>query len=238
MPTETLPELPKKYRSRDEWRAMAVALFGPNPMDWRFVCPACGHVATVADWCKHRAPEGAVAFSCVGRWSGATREAFGDGDGPCNYAGGGLIGLNPVHVIDEAGGKDLDVFQFAPLPAPKDGPFYIVDLRPDCSQKYICFWRPNNAGYAYPLSWAGRYDKSTVDANGSYYCNTNGSKRLVRFPVSCAVVESLAIKLPDAGDIDGDAGAVLKNSEKVRRKLRAAAYVPPNAVTHEAGATS
>lgn len=113
----TAPELPTKYRSRDEWRAMAVSLFGENPMDWRFVCPACGHVATVAEWCKHHAPEGAVAFSCVGRWSGAKREAFGDGEGPCNYAGGGLICVNPVHVSDPAATKDLFVFQFAPLPA-------------------------------------------------------------------------------------------------------------------------
>lgn len=236
MSDDTLQDLPTKYRSREEWRAKAVSLFGQNQLCWRFICPACKHIATVADWFEHDAPQGAVAFSCVGRWSGPKREAFGKGEGPCDYAGGGLIGLNPVHVIDAAGGKDLDVFQFAPLPAPKDGPFYIVDLRPDCSQKYICFWRPKNAGYAFPLSWAGRYDKATVDANGSYYCNTNGSKRLVRFPVSCVLVDSLAIKKPDAGDIDGDAGPVLKNSEKVRRKLRAAAYIPPNAVTREAGA--
>lgn len=81
-----------------EWHADGVRRFGPDEMAWRFVCPACGHVATTADWKAAGAPETTVAFSCVGRWAGEKREAFGDGPGPCNYAGGGLIGLNPVAV--------------------------------------------------------------------------------------------------------------------------------------------
>lgn len=110
--------------------------------------------------------------------------------------------------------------------------FFIVDIRREWRrQKYITFWRPNNAGYAYPLTWAGRYTKETVDAEGHYYCNTNGSRSLLRFPVPCEVVEAMSLTPPDAGDIDGDAGPVLKNSEKVRRKLRRHAYIPPRAVT-------
>ena len=57
------------------------------------------------------APLTAVAFSCVGRWSGSKREAFGTGEGPCNYAGGGFIGLNPVIVTD--GETENRVFEFA-----------------------------------------------------------------------------------------------------------------------------
>lgn len=108
--------------------------------------------------------------------------------------------------------------------------FFIVDIRKDWRRhKYITFWRPNNANYAWPLSWAGRYDKATIDAQGWYYCNTNGGPSLVRFPVQCEVVESMALTKPDRGDIDGNAGPVLRNSEKVRRKLRASAYIPPGA---------
>jgi len=110
--------------------------------------------------------------------------------------------------------------------------FFIVDIREQWTvQKYITFWRPNARGYTWPLTWAGRYDRQTVDAEPSYYCNTNGEKTLMRFPVPCEVVEAMALTPPDAGDIDGDKGPVLRNSQKVRRKLRAAAYLPKGAVT-------
>ncbi len=110
--------------------------------------------------------------------------------------------------------------------------FFIVDIREQWKcQKYIMFWRPNNRGYASPLSWAGRYDRETVDAGPGYYCNTNGEQILMRFPVPCEVVEAMALTPPDSGDIDDDKGLVLRNSLKVRRKLRAAAYLPQGDVT-------
>lgn len=98
----------------DEWRAEAERRFGLDPMAWRFVCPACGHVATIREWKLAGATSGEVAFSCVGRHLEAARDAFAKGDGPCNYAGGGLFKLNPVTVVDE--GREHDVFAFAPAP--------------------------------------------------------------------------------------------------------------------------
>lgn len=115
--------------------------------------------------------------------------------------------------------------------------YFIVDIRHDWrKQKYITFWRPNNSYYAWPLSLAGRYDKSVVDSEPSYYCNTNGGKSLVCFPVACEIVEAMVLTAPDSGDIYGNAGPVLRNSEKVRRKLRAEAYIPQGAVTTAVGA--
>lgn len=99
-----------------EWRAEAVALFGADQTTWRFVCPACGHVASVKDWKDAGAPVTSAAFSCVGRWSGAKREAFADGPGPCNYAGGGLFAINPVTVVDPDG-RVHHAFAFAEPPA-------------------------------------------------------------------------------------------------------------------------
>lgn len=84
--------------TRDEWHAEGQRLFGDDIMQWKFVCPACGHVASVQDWKDAGATEGAVAFSCVGRYLPVCRDAFAEGKGPCNYAGGGLIGLNPIDV--------------------------------------------------------------------------------------------------------------------------------------------
>lgn len=105
--------------------------------------------------------------------------------------------------------------------------YFIVDLRRAWrGQKYVTFWRPNNSDYAWPLSWAGRYNKSTVDAHGDYYCTTDAKGTLVRFPVPCEAIEAMQLTEPDTGDIDGNAGPVLRNVGSVRRKLRAAAYVP------------
>lgn len=109
--------------------------------------------------------------------------------------------------------------------------YYIVDVRPQWNHhRYITFWRPNNSNYAYPLSWAGRYSKETVDAEPHYYCNTNGSKKLVRFPVPCEIVEQFGNN-PEPGLIDDDAGPVVLNTKKIRRKLRRHAYIPAGAVT-------
>lgn len=84
------------YASVEEWRAEAIRRFGEDERQWRFVCPCCGHVACAADYKRAGAPSGAVGFSCVGRWLPERRAAFGEGPGPCDYAGGGFFQLNPV----------------------------------------------------------------------------------------------------------------------------------------------
>lgn len=105
------PMLP--LMTRTDWIAEGERRFGPDPMRWKFACPACGHVAAVADWKAAGAPEEAVAFSCVGRYqTNPPRAAFGGkGPGPCDYAGGGLFRLNPQPVMH--GADVLHVFAFA-----------------------------------------------------------------------------------------------------------------------------
>jgi hypothetical protein len=110
-----------------EWLAEAKRRFGDDPMAWKFVCPSCGHVASVKDWKDAGAPEGAVAFSCVGRYIGddvddkiARDKAFRNSGGPCNYAGGGLFRLNPVAVDFEEGKEPMQVFAFADVPDDKE----------------------------------------------------------------------------------------------------------------------
>lgn len=98
--------------THEEWLAEGERRFGADVANWRFVCPACGHVAAAADWKRAGASQGEVAFSCVGRRLPTCRDAFGEGPGPCNYAGGGLFQLNPVHV-ELAPGRALRVFAFA-----------------------------------------------------------------------------------------------------------------------------
>lgn len=105
--------MPQETYTREAWWAEGERRFGPNMAEWRFVCPACGHVASVADWKNAGASSGEIAFSCIGRRLPECRDAFGDGPGPCNYAGGGLFRLNPVKVISAMNGHENEVFAFA-----------------------------------------------------------------------------------------------------------------------------
>jgi hypothetical protein len=84
--------------TEEDFSRVAAERFGGDPMEWKFVCPVCGFVQSVRDYKNAGAPESAVAFSCVGRWIEGSSEAFSGNKGPCNYAGGGLIRLNPVKI--------------------------------------------------------------------------------------------------------------------------------------------
>lgn len=96
-----------------EWNAEGERRFGADRMKWQFVCPSCGHIAAVQDWKAAGAGSNCVAFSCIGRWYQNPSEAFQKDGGPCNYAGGGLIRLNPV-TVTRKDNPDIDVFAFAP----------------------------------------------------------------------------------------------------------------------------
>jgi hypothetical protein len=100
--------------------------------------------------------------------------------------------------------------------------FYICDLRLDWKRhKYVTFWRPNNANYAWPLEWSGIYDRATIEEHGSYYYGAWDSER-ERFPVPIALARHLATPTI----IDGKAVVCVKNSKRNRELLRASRYVP------------
>lgn len=104
-------------------------------------------------------------------------------------------------------------------------PFLICDLRPEWnSRPYVSFWRSNNAGYAYPLAWAGDYTEAEVATVGRYYTEWERGV-LVRFPLARAIAEPLA-GAPGRGRIDGDAGPVIVNTPDMRRHLRRFAHLP------------
>jgi hypothetical protein len=103
--------------TRDEWLAEAVRRFGPNPREWRFVCPSCGTAQSIADLEAAGASDPATQayYSCIGRWQGA-RGAFDPSRfKPCNYTNGGLFCFAPLIVIDDDG-KQVPVFAFAEAP--------------------------------------------------------------------------------------------------------------------------
>lgn len=99
----------------EEWQARARELFGEDGMDWKFVCPVCGTEQSGHNYKAVGAPSSAVGFSCIGRWIKGSHDAMtlkSKGQGPCNYAGGGLFRLNPVTVVD-LDGERHQVFAFA-----------------------------------------------------------------------------------------------------------------------------
>jgi len=95
-----------------EWIALGTQLYGEDKTNWKFKCPSCGYVATAKDWQAASAPEGAVAFSCVGRYTESRQEIGSKEGGPCNYTGGGLFKLNPIEVVFDDGSEG-SFFDFA-----------------------------------------------------------------------------------------------------------------------------
>lgn len=101
-----------------EWRAEAVRRFGPDRMNWKFVCAGCGHVQSVGDFMKlqpivTKNISQAAYQECIGRYHGGKIWADmkeGEG-GPCNYAAFGLF-HGPVDVT-MPDGSVVHVFHFA-----------------------------------------------------------------------------------------------------------------------------
>ena len=107
-------KLNNKVMTKEEWIEKAKELFGEDVMDWKFVCPSCGNIQSVGDFKQYK-DKGAKAesayFNCIGRYDGHGDVPMLSGKSPCNYSGGGLIGLNPITVTD--GDKKTHVFAFA-----------------------------------------------------------------------------------------------------------------------------
>jgi hypothetical protein len=88
--------------TKEKFYKEATRRFGTDVMNWKFVCPVCNTIISVADYKKAGASEGAIGFSCIGRYLSECQKAFGNKPvikgQPCDYTGGGLFGLNPMEV--------------------------------------------------------------------------------------------------------------------------------------------
>ena len=114
----TMPLPAKQVMTENAWRETGEKIYGKDMMRWKFKCPVCGFVQSAEDYKKAGAPESAIAFSCVGRWISGSRQAFDNtgGAGPCTYAGGGLLRLNPIKV------NGHECFDFADAEKPMANP--------------------------------------------------------------------------------------------------------------------
>lgn len=111
--------------------------------------------------------------------------------------------------------------------------FYIVSVANTTKRnRYILVWRPDNRGYTFRLSTAGRYDEANVRAHLGYYntgCNT--------IAVPTSVLDKVAVMTTPADQLDGADGPAVLNTRANWRKVIEAAIVPPQykprpAVTH------
>jgi hypothetical protein len=99
--------------------------------------------------------------------------------------------------------------------------FYVVNLSHlKSSDAYITLWRPECKGYAWPLSWAGKYAEAEIRSQLDYY---NSGENVA---VPCAVLDALAVA-PRPGDIDGDAGPVVLNTAEAWKAIKAALIATP-----------
>lgn len=106
-----------------DWQREGVELFGKDPNDWRFRCPACGHVQTRQDLLDLKIDrlliDSIVGYSCVGRWRRSRRldplvVDYGDMDqgSGCTYKGGNPWNFSPV-AVEYAPGQFRPTFEWS-----------------------------------------------------------------------------------------------------------------------------
>lgn len=86
--------------------------------------------------------------------------------------------------------------------------------------RYITLWRPQDCGYTWALSSAGRYSQDRVLSHLEYY---NSGENVA---VACSVLEGLAV--PSVrGNHDNDAGPCIENNRENWKILLAHVIATP-----------
>lgn len=100
----TIDDEKKKVMTLEEWRKEGKKRFGEDIMKWKFVCPMCGHVASVQEFVDAGAEDPDSAYQeCIGRYIGKGSPVSGDASG-CNWVAYGFFGMpngKGIIVIDE-----------------------------------------------------------------------------------------------------------------------------------------
>lgn len=113
---------PTPTMTLQEWQAEAIDRFGADPNTWRFVCPACGHTASCADFAALGADPARAAHECIGRVlreqgradETHTADRRRDSGKPCDWAAFGLLGtLNGGVRVTRPDGRQALAFDFA-----------------------------------------------------------------------------------------------------------------------------
>ncbi len=101
------------YESVEEWQEEARRRFGGDFLKWKFVCPMCGHVASIGDFKEAGADSPDAAYKeCIGRYTGKGSPQKGDSSG-CNWCAYGLLGIPKGGALVKNGEYYQHVFDFA-----------------------------------------------------------------------------------------------------------------------------
>ena len=107
-----MPKTDLKTITQAEWEETGRRLYGDNRLLWKFRCPSCGNVQCAEDFRQYKVEAANTYSNCIGRFDGIHGDTpMGTIPGPCNYASGGLLNINPVCV--EIDGKQYFLFAFA-----------------------------------------------------------------------------------------------------------------------------
>lgn len=88
-----------------EWEAEGERLYGKERLDWRFRCPACGHVQTPREFKAAGQSPHAAYLNCASRFGLGGRQ-------DCKWTIGGLLKVGGRYVIDDRYCPRL-IFEFA-----------------------------------------------------------------------------------------------------------------------------
>lgn len=105
----------------EEWTEEGKRLFG-DYVNWKFVCPACGRISTGQEFKDLGCDPNEMYQCCIGRHNGNMRPSkkAEDGNG-CDWCAFGLLRtLGKGRIVIAPDGKEIEVFDFAPVPVPQE----------------------------------------------------------------------------------------------------------------------
>lgn len=91
-----------------EWNEEGERLFGADRDEWKFICPFCQTVASVADYLSVKANPKQIGRQCIGTFVPEVRDLGSKATAPCNYKADSCA---PLRILDD--GESEYAFSFA-----------------------------------------------------------------------------------------------------------------------------
>lgn len=97
-----------------EWKETGKKLYGDEPINWKWKCPACGHVASAMDFQKLNTDPSRAYQECIGRVNGKGTSNGEDNGNGCKWTAFGLFKTlgKGINIVTEDG-HEVEVFKYA-----------------------------------------------------------------------------------------------------------------------------